>query len=104
MIVSRGFRMGGVRLAEAVVAQPLDVPDPDDCLSQLVGVEINLDSVELLWANPRNPRLQSIDKTEAHGFLLQVQEPPKREVEEVARPGSWIQDPILSKLIGKAEQ
>src|SRR6266849_1315716 len=51
----QGLADGRRRLAETVVAQPLDVPDPHHGLRQLMGVEIDLDAVKLFRADLRNP-------------------------------------------------
>ena len=94
------------RLAEAVLAQPLDVADPDGGLGELVGVCVDLDAMQL----GRVGRLGRHEARQAEigggdRYLLpEIEQLAQADVQEIAAAAGWIQHLDLAEFGGETLQ
>ena len=77
---------------ETVVFLPLDEPDPDRHLCQVEGIRVDLDPEELMRPNRQLEFLQPPVSALDEDLFFQVLEHSQRDVKEVPRSASRVQD------------
>jgi hypothetical protein len=88
----------GRRLSESIVAEPLDVADPHDHLGQLVSKRVDLDPVELLWADAWERHRHAVHVREGENLFLKIHQPLQGDVQEIPAPARRIEHPDPHKL------
>ena len=94
--------------AEAVVAQPLNVTDPDGDLREFVRVFVDLDAVQLLRRRRKARLRQHARETqlghEVGHFFPQIEQKSQRDIQEVAAAASRIEHLHECEFGGEADQ
>ena len=85
------FKDGVAGLAQAVAPDPLQIPDPEGHLGELVGVGVHLDAVKLPGMDEGQGRLEAPVGGPVDGLLLQVFHFLQGDIKEVARAAGRVE-------------